>query len=284
MILNKNILSVLFSLFAYGMFVVMDSIAKYLTDFMSIQQIVWGRYFFHFIITIIIVSIFRIKINLKQNYNIQIFRSAMLIAGSVFMYIAVKNVDLVNIYIVFFTSPLFLVLFSVVFLKEKISNLGLILMVLSFFSIVYSLGKPKDFFSIFMIFPLAMAISFALYQFFTKKISNNRDPFVAVFYSGLLGSFFFSIVLYLDRSIFVNDFWIYLLLMGSIGFVSHFLLVLAIQYSDVSFVSHFQYSQLVWASLINIFIFNIDLNYQKIIGIILIILFGILFVRTELKN
>ena len=30
MILNKNILSVLFSLFAYGMFVVMDSIAKYL--------------------------------------------------------------------------------------------------------------------------------------------------------------------------------------------------------------------------------------------------------------
>jgi len=137
MILNKNILSVTFSLFAYGMFVVMDSIAKYLTDFMSIQQIVWGRYFFHFIITIIIVSIFRIKINLKQNYNIQIFRSAMLIAGSVFMYIAVKNVDLVNIYIVFFTSPLFLVLFSVVFLKEKISNLGLILMVLSFFSIVY---------------------------------------------------------------------------------------------------------------------------------------------------
>ena len=284
MMLNKNILSVLFSLFAYGMFVVMDSIAKYLTDFMSIQQIVWGRYFFHFIITIIIVSIFRIKINLKQNYNIQIFRSAMLIAGSVFMYIAVKNVDLVNIYIVFFTSPLFLVLFSVVFLKEKISNLGLILMVLSFFSIVYSLGKPKDFFSIFMIFPLAMAISFALYKFFTKKISNNRDPFVAVFYSGLLGSVFFSIVLYLDRSIFVNDFWIYLLLMGSIGFVSHFLLVLAIQYSDVSFVSHFQYSQLVWASLINIFIFDIDLNYQKIIGIILIILFGILFVRTELKN
>ena len=72
--------------------------------------------------------------------------------------------------------------------------------------------------------------------------------------------------------------------MGSIGFVSHFLLVLAIQYSDVSFVSHFQYSQLVWASLVNILIFNIDLSYQKIIGIILIILFGILFVRTELKN
>ena len=72
--------------------------------------------------------------------------------------------------------------------------------------------------------------------------------------------------------------------MGSIGFVSHFLLVLAIQYSDVSFVSHFQYSQLIWASLINILIFNIDLSYQKIIGIILIILFGILFVRTELKN
>ena len=45
-----------------------------------------------------------------------------------------------------------------------------------------------------------------------------------------------------------------------------------LQSLDLSFITNFQYSQLVWASLINVYFFN-DLNSSKIV-IILIILFG----------
>ena len=277
-------ISILLSLSAYGMLVCMDSIAKHLINFLSVNQIIWGRYFFHFIFTILIILIFKIKINLKKDYKNQVLRSFLLIIGTVFMYIALKELDLVNIFIIYSTSPLFLVLFSIIFLKEKISLLGIILMFLSFLVITYSLEISADFLNIYIIFPILLAISFALYQLVTKKISHNKDPFAAVFYSGLLGSLFFSVYLFLDYKNFTNDFWLYLILIGLLGFFSHLFLILAIQYSNVSFVSYFQYSQLIWASTINVLFFNIDLTNQKIIGIVLIVFFGILFIKKELNN
>ena len=46
--INKDrIIAVFFSLIAFALFVVMDSISKYLADYCSVIQIVWGRYFFH---------------------------------------------------------------------------------------------------------------------------------------------------------------------------------------------------------------------------------------------
>ena len=46
--INKDrIIAAFFSLIAFALFVVMDSISKYLADYCSVIQIVWGRYFFH---------------------------------------------------------------------------------------------------------------------------------------------------------------------------------------------------------------------------------------------
>ena len=69
--------------------------------------------------------------------------------------------------------------------------------------------------------------------------------------------------------------------MGVSGFVSHFLLIYAIQLSNLSFVTNFQYSQLLWSTLINFLIFGVPIDINKIYGLIGIIIFGILFIRTE---
>ena len=46
--INKDrTIAAFFSLIAFALFVVMDSISKYLADYCSVIQIVWGRYFFH---------------------------------------------------------------------------------------------------------------------------------------------------------------------------------------------------------------------------------------------
>ena len=49
--INKDrIIAAFFSLIAFALFVVMDSISKYLADYCSVIQIVWGRYFFPYFI------------------------------------------------------------------------------------------------------------------------------------------------------------------------------------------------------------------------------------------
>ena len=57
-----------------------------------------------------------------------------------------------------------------------------------------------------------------------------------------------------------------------------------IQLSNLSFVTNFQYSQLVWSTIVNFLVFGVPFDYNKIVGVIGIIVFGIMFIRTEGKK
>ena len=266
----------------FFLFVCMDSTAKYLGSVMPVTQAVWGRFFFHFIAICIYFVIFKPKLNLKKNFKIQIIRSVLMVTATLFMFNALQRFDLVDIYVVFFSAPLIVSLLSAYFLKDILSFKGVVLMLLSFGSIIYSLGPSMKILSLELIFPIVPPLCWALYQFFTKLISSNNEPFTAVFYTSILGALIFTIYISFNWVPIENYFyWIGLILIGIFGFLSHILIIYAIQLSNLSFVTNFQYSQLVWSTVINFLIFGIPIDLSKFIGVIAIIVFGILFIRAE---
>ena len=269
----------------FFMFVCMDSLAKYLGGVMPITQAVWGRFFFHFITLVIYFFIFKPKINLKKNFKIQILRSVLMVTATFFMFNSLQRFDLVDIYVVFFSAPLIVAMLSAIFLKDILSLKGLLLMVMSFGCIIFSLGPSMKVLSPELIFPLVPPLCWALYQFFTKLISGNNDPFASIFYTAITGAIIFTIYVSLNWvPLEKNSYWLLLILLGLAGFISHFMLIYAIQLSNLSFVTNFQYSQLVWSTIINFIIFGVPLDINKIYGVIGIIIFGILFIRTEGKK
>jgi len=269
----------------FFMFVCMDSLAKYLGGVMPITQAVWGRFFFHFIALVIYFFIFRPKINLTKNFKIQILRSILMVTATFFMFNSLQRFDLVDIYVVFFSAPLIVAMLSAIFLKDVLSLKGLLLMVMSFGCIIFSLGPSMKVLSPELIFPLVPPLCWALYQFFTKLISGNNDPFASIFYTAITGAIIFTIYVSLNWApLEKNSYWLLLILLGLAGFISHFMLIYAIQLSNLSFVTNFQYSQLVWSTVINFIIFGVPIDINKIYGVIGIIIFGILFIRTEGKK
>ena len=269
----------------FFMFVCMDSLAKYLRGVMPITQAVWGRFFFHFIALVIYFFIFRPKINLTKNFKIQILRSVLMVTATFFMFNSLQRFDLVDIYVVFFSAPLIVAMLSAIFLKDVLSLKGLLLMVMSFGCIIFSLGPSMKVLSPELIFPLVPPLCWALYQFFTKLISGNNDPFASIFYTAITGAIIFTIYVSLNWApLEKNSYWLLLILLGLAGFISHFMLIYAIQLSNLSFVTNFQYSQLVWSTVINFIIFGVPIDINKIYGVIGIIIFGILFIRTEGKK
>jgi len=269
----------------FFLFVCMDSTAKYLGTVMPVTQAIWGRFFFHLISLIIFFLVFKPKVNLKKNFKIQIIRSILMVTATSFMFFSLQKFDLVDIYVVFFTAPLIVSLLSAYFLKDILSTKGILLMLLSFGSIVYSLGPSMRIFSLDLIFPIVPPICWALYQFFTKVVSGDNDPFAAIFYTSILGAIIFSIFIIFNWvPLEKNIFWFYLIILGTLGFISHSLIIYAIQLSNLSFVTNFQYSQLVWSTIINFLIFGVPFDYNKIVGVIGIIVFGIMFIRTEGKK
>ena len=266
----------------FFLFVCMDSTAKYLGNVMPVTQAVWGRFFFHFIALCVYFLLFKPKLNLTRNFKIQIIRSLLMVTATFFMFNSLQRFDLVDIYVVFFSAPLIVSLLSAYFLKDILSPKGVILMLLSFGSIVYALGPSMKILSPELIFPIVPPLCWALYQFFTKLISGNNEPFSAVFYTAVTGALIFTIYISFNWTPIENNFyWIGLVAMGIFGFISHFIIIYAIQLSNLSFVTNFQYSQLLWSTIINFLIFGVPADISKIIGLIGIIIFGVMFIRVE---
>ena len=266
----------------FFLFVCMDSTAKYLGSVMPVTQAVWGRFFFHFIALCVYFLLFKPKLNLTRNFKIQIIRSLLMVTATFFMFNSLQRFDLVDIYVVFFSAPLIVSLLSAYFLKDILSPKGIILMLLSFGSIVYALGPSMKILSPELIFPIVPPLCWALYQFFTKLISGNNEPFSAVFYTAVTGALIFTIYISFNWTPIENNFyWIGLIAMGIFGFISHFIIIYAIQLSNLSFVTNFQYSQLLWSTIINFLIFGVPADISKIIGLIGIIIFGVMFIRVE---
>ena len=266
----------------FFLFVCMDSTAKYLGNVMPVTQAVWGRFFFHFVALCVYFVVFKPKLNLTRNFKIQIIRSLLMVTATFFMFNSLQRFDLVDIYVVFFSAPLIVSLLSAYFLKDILSPKGIILMLLSFGSIIYALGPSMKVLSPELIFPIVPPLCWALYQFFTKLISGNNEPFTAVFYTAVTGALIFTIYISFNWVPIENNiYWIGLVAMGIFGFISHFIIIYAIQLSNLSFVTNFQYSQLLWSTIINFLIFGVSADISKIVGLIGIIIFGVLFIRVE---
>ena len=280
---KASLIKVIFlSASGFFLFVCMDSTAKYLGSVMPVTQAVWGRFFFHFVALCVYLLLFKPKLNLTRNFNIQIVRSLLMVTATFFMFNSLQRFDLVDIYVVFFSAPLIVSLLSAYFLKDILSPKGIVLMLLSFGSIVYALGPSMKILSPELIFPIVPPLCWALYQFFTKLISGNNEPFSAVFYTAVTGALIFTIYISFNWVPIENNiYWIGLVAMGIFGFVSHFIIIYAIQLSNLSFVTNFQYSQLLWSTIINFLIFGVPADISKIIGLIGIIIFGVLFIRVE---
>ena len=283
---NKSITKVIIlSISGFFILVCQDSTAKYLGTLMPLNQVIWGRFFFHFVIILILFAILKPKLNLKRNFNINIIRSILMVFATFFFIHSLQKFDLVDIYVVFFSAPLIVSILTALFLKDILSSKGIILMLLSFGCIIYSMSPSMKVLSLDLIFPLVPPVCWALYQFFTKFISGNNDPLVALFYAAVVGAIVFSIYVMLDWTPIENKkLWIWLVFLGVLGFTSHLLIIFAIQLSNLSFVTNFQYSQLIWSTLINFYIFGVPFDFNKTFGVIGIIVFGVLFVQAESRK
>ena len=283
---KASLIKVIFlSASGFFLFVCMDSTAKYLGNVMPVTQAVWGRFFFHFVALCVYFVVFKPKLNLTRNFKIQIIRSLLMVTATFFMFNSLQRFDLVDIYVVFFSAPLIVSLLSAYFLKDILSPKGIILMLLSFGSIIYALGPSMKVLSPELIFPIVPPLCWALYQFFTKLISGNNEPFSAVFYTAVTGALIFTIYISFNWVPIENNiYWIGLVAMGIFGFISHFIIIYAIQLSNLSFVTNFQYSQLLWSTIINFLIFGVPADISKIVGLIGIIIFGVLFISVEGKK
>ena len=102
---------------------------------------------------------------------------------------------------------------------------------------------------------LAASLSFSFVLIFVKKLSATDSSLTIIFYHLLyMTPVFFILSLFYWESISFNQLIIFVF-MGASGLLSHWCLAQAFKLSDTTFVMPLQFTKLIWASLIGLFIF-----------------------------
>ena len=285
----KNIFfSSLIVIFASLLFVINDSIINYLSP--------RGIKFYHFVFYgtpgFLIVPIFLFfrgnlveKIRSK-NYFIPLFRGLLFAPLPFFGFIALKNIPLPEYTTLILSIPIFSVIISFIFLKEKI-NLYIILVLIFGISGVIFVIKPSFlYFNYYYLLVLFSAFLLSIVNVIVNKYNNITSSLGFFIYGGIFPHLI-SIIFFLFDPILLNINDIYLILISSI-FVN-----LAIGLSTYAFqisskffasISCLIYTQIFWSVLIGYFYFNEILDKFSIIGAILIIFCGIFSVFAQYKQ
>ena len=215
--------------------------------------------FYRCLMGLIIITPFVARNNFKalqtDNMRLQIFRALINIISMICWFSAIGMMHFEKATALGFTTPLFTTILAVLVLGEVIRFHRTAALLLGFIGILIIIRPgymPFEFGTILM---LIASFSFSFVLIFVKKLSATDSSLTIIFYHLLyMTPAFFILSLFYWENINLNQLIIFTL-MGASGLLSHWCLAQAFKMSDTTFVMPLQFTKLIWASLIGLFIF-----------------------------
>ena len=215
--------------------------------------------FYRCLMGLIIITPFVARNNFKalqtDNMRLQFFRALINIISMICWFSAIGMMHFEKATALGFTTPLFTTVLAVLILGEVIRFHRTAALLLGFVGILIIIRPgyvPFEFGTILM---LIASFSFSFVLIFVKKLSATDSSLTIIFYHLLyMTPAFFILSLFFWESVSFNQLIIFTL-MGASGLLSHWCLAQAFKMSDTTFVMPLQFTKLIWASFIGLFIF-----------------------------
>ena len=230
--------------------------------------------FYRSLMGLILITPFVARNNFKalhtKNMRLQIFRASINIISMICWFSAIGMMHFEKATALGFTTPLFTTVLAVLVLGEVIRFHRTAALLLGFIGIIIIIRPgyvPFEFGTVLM---LIASFSFSFVLIFVKKLSATDSSLTIIFYHLLyMTPVFFILSLFYWENINLNQLIIFIL-MGASGLLSHWCLAQAFKMSDTTFVMPLQFTKLIWASLIGLFIFTEQPDIWTWIGGIII--------------
>lgn len=263
----------------------MDAIIKFLSGDISAIQILFFRSLFGLIPVIGIIWMKGgIKTIRTKKPMVHLVRAGLGVVAFVSFTLGVSELSLANALAICFASPFFMVIFSIVLLKENIGIHRLSAMVFGFLGVLVILRPDQNIFSDAALYLLIVAFSYGLSQVIARKYAQSETAVSYSFWT-TLGMAIFGLALlpfgWVPLSL---EQIIWCLAMGVTGGIAHYLIVEAVRLAPTSVVAPVEYSALIWAGIIDWAIWTTLPNYSTIIGSIMIMAGGLYILFRERKH
>jgi len=228
---------------------------KLLSDDLHPIIICFYRCLMGLILIIPFVALNNFKALKSNNTKLQLIRASINIISMICWFSAIGIMHFEKATALGFTTPLFTTILAVIVLGEVIRFHRTAALILGFIGIIIIIRPGYVPFEYGTLLMLAASLSFSFVLIFVKKLSATDSSLTIIFYHLLyMTPVFFILSLFYWESVSFNQLIIFVF-MGASGLLSHWCLAQAFKLSDTTFVMPLQFTKLIWASLIGLFIF-----------------------------
>ena len=273
---------------------VMDAIAKYMANMegMSPAQVTFYRFLFQILATLPLLA-FAAHANVFKAKRpwMNLLRGAFHGAASLLFFTAVKYMPLADVFAIYFVEPLILTAMSAIFLGEKVGPRRWLAIAVGFGGAMIVIQPSYEIFGLKSLLPVACAFMYSLYLFMNRAIGEADSPLTMQTWSGIGGTLFMGVALFIGGSFdhpdfevsLPNSWWAFvlLLLLGSISGYAHLLVVRAFRLAPLSLLAPFQYFEIVSATVLGYALFGDFPNASKWLGIAIIVASGLFIIWRE---
>ena len=286
--MSKNHLGAVYMILSVLFFSFMDILIK-VTDEYDVGQIMFFRALFGLIPIFFLIPKNRIKNFYKtKNIKLHFFRSFFGAIAMAAIFIGLRNLQLAEVTALAFSGPLWVVLFSMFFLSEKIRLKRWIAVGLGFIGVII-ISKPGfDNLNFYYIYPIIFCIGFAGVSILIRKLTLAGEPvWLIAFYFSLVSGLggLLTIPLGLWKMPNTYDF-MQLILIGLLGGIANLLLTQSYKLAEVTLTTPLKYLSLVIAIIFGFYFFEEIPSIHTLSGAAFIVVSSaIIFIReNQLKK
>lgn len=264
---TKGVLFIIMSAFGFAM---MSAFVKLSGDLPSFQKTFFRN------ITSCLIAFILIIVNKEsffgklENQKTLILRSVFGTLGIVFNFYAIDKLVLSDANMLNKLSPFFVIIFSAIFLKEKINTKQGLAIIVAFIGALFIIKPQFNFDIIPSLIGILGAICAAAAYTCLRALGGKEKYYTIVFYFSFFSTIAilpFMLIVYKEMSMLQ---FVYLILAGIFASIGQFGITIAYKYAKAKEISIFDYSNILFSAIISIVLFNVIPDYLSIIGYIII--------------
>ena len=266
---------VFFFLVSISLIAFVDTVCKLYTDELNAVVLAWG-YFLGITLFVGGNCVARREIYLLKTTRplVQIARPGFLVISITGLFFGLTYLPLAEATAIGFTGPLFITALSAPLLGEKVGGHRWLAVIVGLAGVLIIVRPGGAVWHWSAGTTLMGAISFAIFQILTRKISGHERPQTTLLYTSLAGAMWGSFL--------VPFFWvqptlihvIMFLFTGAMGAGAHFCMIRAFSYAQASLLAPFNYSKLIWMIILGYIVFDDVPGLDTLIGSFVIVMAG----------
>ena len=271
---------------AVALFAVLDTTAKYLSAQMPTAQIVAARYLTAFVLAFALVNpVTHPRLAVTRRPSMQIIRSVLMLATTVLNFIAVRYLQLDQTLSIMFSAPFIVALLAGPFLGERLDWRRWTAICVGFCGVLLVTRPGLGGIHPAALLMVGAALCYAVYGIMTRALARTDSNETTLFYTNLVGAIVMVPVLPFVWTPPQDPFsWVLTVIMGFLGGLGHYLLILGHRLAPASVLSPFIYSQMIWMITLGYLVFGDVPNRWTLAGAAVVIASGLYLIHRERRR